>query len=111
MEEKNVYSIDPATLGQKKTVAANYKINTLYETEVEPPANYLILAWDNKTRSWYDAGSGVHEGLENQDQQLTDAMMAIAELYEQNLDILARLDVLEGNAVPLKKIKGVVNVG
>lgn len=95
MEEKIVYSIDPATLGQKKTVAASYKINTLYETEVEPPANYLILAWDNKTRSWYDAGSGVHEGLENQDQQLTDAMMAIAELYEQKLLLEERVAALE----------------
>lgn len=95
MEEKNVYSIDSATLSQKKTVAASYKINTLYETEVEPPANYLILAWDNKTRSWYDAGSGVNEGLENQDQQLTDAMMAIAELYEQKLLLEERVAALE----------------
>lgn len=96
MEEKNVYSIDPATLGQKKTVAENYKINTLYETEVEPPANCLILAWDNKTRSWYDAGAGVHEGLENQDQQMTDTMLAVAELYEQNLSFEERIAKLEG---------------
>lgn len=96
MEEKIVYSIDHATMGQKKTVAENYKINTLYETEVEPPATALILAWDNKNRSWYDAGSGVHEGLENQDQQLTDTMLAVAELYEQNLSFEERIAKLEG---------------
>lgn len=100
---KYVYSVDKATLGQKKLVDLNYKVNSLYETEKEPLEDALILSWDAKTGSWYDAGSAVDESLKDKDQQLTDVMMATAELYEQNLDILARLDVLKGNAVPLKK--------
>ncbi|MFS1193742.1 hypothetical protein [Enterococcus lactis] len=88
MEEKIVYSIDPATLGQKKTVATNYKINTLYETEVEPPANYLILAWDNKTRSWYDAGANVNG-------QLKPVMAMVSQLLKQNADYGQRLAKLE----------------
>ncbi|EOT42755.1 hypothetical protein ACWOE3_10195 [Enterococcus dispar] len=88
MEEKNVYSIDPATLGQKKTVAANYKINTLYETEVEPPANYLILAWDNKTRSWYDAGANV-------DGQLKPILGMVSQLIKQNVEYEKRFARLE----------------
>lgn len=88
MEEKIVYSIDPATLGQKKTVATNYKINTLYETEVEPPAGMLILAWDNKTNSWYDAGANV-------DGQLKPVMMMVSQLIKQNADYGQRLAKLE----------------
>lgn len=98
MEEKIVYSIDPATLGQQKTVATNYKVNTLYETEVVPLTGALILAWDNKTHSWYDAGSGVHAGLENQDQQLTDTMLAVAGLYETDLSFEDRIAKLEAAA-------------
>lgn len=97
---KYVYSVDKATLGQKKLVDLNYKINSLYETEKEPLEDALILSWDAKTGSWYDAGSGVHEGLENQDQQLTDAMMAIAELYEQKLLLENRVAELEAIVLP-----------
>lgn len=97
---KKIYSLDSATLGQEKTVDDGYKINALYETEQQPPKQAMILAWDSKTQSWYDAGSGVSEGFENQDQQLTDAMMAIAELYEQKLLLEDRIANLEAIVLP-----------
>ena len=75
---KSIYSIDAATLGQEKKVTDDYKINTLFETEVVPPKNALILAWDNKTNSWYDAGS-------NTEQRLTNLELAITEIYEMIL--------------------------
>ena len=75
---KSIYSIDTATIGQEKKVTEDYKINTLFETEVVPPKNPLILAWDNKTNSWYDAGS-------NTEQRLTNLELAITEIYEMIL--------------------------
>lgn len=100
MPSKTIYSIDKSTLGQSKVVPEDYQINSIFETEKEPPEKALILAWDIQTMSWYDAGSGVHEGLENQDQQLTDAMMAIAELYEQKLLLENRVAELEAIVLP-----------
>lgn len=75
---KTIYSIDQATLGQAKTVPENYRINPLFETEVAPPTNALILAWDNKTNSWYDSGT-------NTDARLTSLELAMAEIYEMIL--------------------------
>jgi len=75
---KTIYSIDPATLGQAKTVPVNYRVNPLFETEVAPPSNALMLAWDNKTNSWYDAGT-------NTEQRITNVELAIAEIYEMLL--------------------------
>lgn len=97
---KKIYSLDSATLGQEKTVNDGYKINALYETDQQPPKQAIILAWDSKTQSWYDAGASVGEGLETQDQQLTDAMMAIAELYEQKLLLETRVAELETIVLP-----------
>lgn len=75
---KTIYSIDPATLGQAKTVPENYRINPIFETEVAPPTNALMLAWDNKTNSWYDSGT-------NTDARLTSLEIAMAEIYEMIL--------------------------
>lgn len=100
---KYVYSIDKGTLGQKKLVESNYKINSLYETELPPIEDALILTWDAKTGSWYDSGKSVDESLKDKEQQLTDVMLATAELFEQNLDIITRIEALEANIVPLEK--------
>ena len=76
--DKKIYSIDPGTLGQEKTVPENYRINPLFETDVEPPKNALSLAWDNKTNSWYDSGT-------NTEIRLTNIELALAEIYEMIL--------------------------
>ncbi|MCU7356704.1 hypothetical protein N7O58_03285 [Enterococcus dispar] len=85
---KKVYSTDKATLGQEKTVSISYKINTLCETEVEPPKNALILTWDNKTNSWLDAGAIV-------DEQLKPVIMMLAQVIKQNADQEQRIKDLE----------------
>lgn len=77
-ETKSVFSIDQSTLGQEKVVNNNYNINTIYETEEVPPKDALILAWDNKTRNWYDAGS-------NTEVRLNNVELALTELYEMIL--------------------------
>lgn len=92
-ETKNVYSIDSATLGQKKVVDADYKINTLYETEVEPIQNALILAWDFKTGTWYDAGQNV-------DEQLKPVTMMVANLIKENTLLKIRVEKLEAEVFP-----------
>jgi len=88
MTEKKIYSIDPATLGQVKTVSADYKINTIYETEQEPLKDALILAWDGKSRAWYDAGS-------NTDVRITNNEMASVELFEMALEQQMLIDDLQ----------------
>lgn len=85
---KYVYSVDKATLGQKKLVDLNYKINSLYETEKEPLKDALILSWDAKTGSWYDAGANV-------DSQLKPVMLMLAQVIKQNADQEQRIKDLE----------------
>lgn len=85
---KTIYSIDPGTLGQAKTVPENYRINPIFETEVVPPTNALSLAWDNKTNSWYDSGT-------NTEIRLTNIELATVENYEMIAAIMERLERLE----------------
>lgn len=85
---KYVYSVDKATLGQKKLVDLNYKINSLYETEKEPLKDALILSWDAKTGSWYDVGANV-------DSQLKPVMLMLAQVIKQNADQEQRIKDLE----------------
>lgn len=85
---KYVYSVDKATLGQKKLVDLNYKINSLYETEKEPLKDALILSWDAKTGSWYDAGTNV-------DGQLKPILGMVSQLIKQNVEYEKRFARLE----------------
>ncbi|MGM0174084.1 hypothetical protein [Enterococcus sp. DIV0800] len=66
-------------------------------TEIEPPSEegIQITGFDFNTNEWQFIKAATPEDLENQDSQLTDALMAIAELYELGLDYEMRIGELE----------------
>lgn len=86
--KKTIWSIDPKNIGSTKEVDESYVINSLFETDVPMPTGMLIPAWDNKTNSWYDAGSNV-------DSQLKPVMAMVSQLIKQNADYGQRIAKLE----------------
>ncbi|MBO0413237.1 hypothetical protein JZO81_19450 [Enterococcus hulanensis] len=66
-------------------------------TEIEPPTGdgIQITGFDFNINEWQFIKAATPEDVENQDMQLTDAFMAIAELYELGLDYEMRIAELE----------------
>ena len=67
-------------------------------TEVEPPAgdNIKIVGFNFNTESWQYMQVATPSDVAAQDQKSVDIMVAVTELYEQQLTINNRLDKLEG---------------
>lgn len=67
-------------------------------TNVEPPQgnNVKVTGFDFTTGKWNYMEVATPEDVEQQDQQNTEAMMAITELFEITLGLMARIGVLEG---------------
>lgn len=98
---KNVYDTRDLTNLQPMLWPEGKQVFNPY-TEVDPPAdaNVKVTGFNFNTNTWQYMEVATPEDVQNQDQQLTDAMMAIAELYEQKLLLEDRIAKLEAIVLP-----------